>query len=148
MIIFGCVAIAQGFVKNYSGLLACRFLLGLTESSVDPGCIYLIAMCVLHFSHQRYNGPEFFLLGGTSVVRPRNGSVSSLLLQLLVVLSPVFWPTLLPTWMARQGWPVGNGCSSSVCLFLLLPRSCIGLTRDFRGSNDRRMRHYCLLPRR
>ena len=48
MMVFGCVTIAQGFVKNYSGLLATRFLLGLTEASVAPGCLYLIAMSVLH----------------------------------------------------------------------------------------------------
>ena len=37
---------AQGFVKNYRGLLVTRFLLGLSEASVDPGCLYLIAMYV------------------------------------------------------------------------------------------------------
>jgi len=60
MVIFGCVTIAQGFVKNYSGLLATRFFLGLTEASVFPGCFYLIAMCVFYLSHQKYNGPELF----------------------------------------------------------------------------------------
>lgn len=60
MVIFGCVAIAQGFVKNYHGLLATRFLLGVTEASVDPGCIYLIGMYVFHTSsHQRCNGAKF-----------------------------------------------------------------------------------------
>lgn len=44
MFIFGVITIAQGTVKNYSGLLATRFLLGLFESSVFPGCFYLIAM--------------------------------------------------------------------------------------------------------
>ena len=44
MFLFGVVTIAQGTVKGYSGLLATRFLLGLFESSVFPGCIYLISM--------------------------------------------------------------------------------------------------------
>ena len=46
MVIFGSIAMAQGFVKNYRGLLVTRFLLGLSEASVDPGCLYLIAMYV------------------------------------------------------------------------------------------------------
>jgi len=41
---FGCVTIAQGFVKNYSGLLTTRFFLGVAEANVVPGCLYLIAM--------------------------------------------------------------------------------------------------------
>ena len=60
MFIFGCVSIAQGFVKSYSGLLATRFFLGLAEASVFPGCFYLIAMCVLLLSRRRYTDPELF----------------------------------------------------------------------------------------
>jgi len=71
MIVFGCVTIAHGFVKNYSGLLATRFLLGLAEVNAIPGCFYIIAMFVLYISHQRYIGPELFdRLGGTSAARP------------------------------------------------------------------------------
>jgi len=44
MFLFGTVTVAQGTVKNYAGLLATRFLLGLFESNVFPGCFYLIAM--------------------------------------------------------------------------------------------------------
>jgi len=44
MFLFGVATIAQGTVKSYSGLLATRFLLGLFESSVFPGCFYLISM--------------------------------------------------------------------------------------------------------
>lgn len=39
---FGAVALSQGFVKNYGGLLATRFLLGLLETGMLPGCTYLI----------------------------------------------------------------------------------------------------------
>lgn len=34
----------MGLVKNYSGLLACRFFLGLFETGMFPGCFYLISM--------------------------------------------------------------------------------------------------------
>ena len=60
MFIFGCVSIGQGFVKNYSGLLTTRFLLGLAEASVFPGCFYLIAMYVFRLSCQKFNDPELF----------------------------------------------------------------------------------------
>ena len=60
MFLFGCVSVAQGFVKNYSGLLTTRFFLGLAEASVFTGCFYLIAMCVFRFSCQKFTGPELF----------------------------------------------------------------------------------------
>ncbi|CCM05660.1 uncharacterized protein FIBRA_07890 [Fibroporia radiculosa] len=44
MFFFGLVSICQGLVRNYSGLVACRFFLGLAESGVFPACFYLIAM--------------------------------------------------------------------------------------------------------
>ncbi|KAL8678397.1 MAG: hypothetical protein Q9186_005239 [Xanthomendoza sp. 1 TL-2023] len=40
---FGIVMLCQGFVKNYGGLLATRFLLGLAESAIFPGSFYLIS---------------------------------------------------------------------------------------------------------
>jgi len=46
MVVFGCITIAQGFVKNYSGLIATRFFLGLAEANAIPGCFYIIAMFV------------------------------------------------------------------------------------------------------
>jgi len=60
MFIFGCVSIAQGFAKNYAGLLTTRFFLGLAEASVFPGCFYSIAMYVLRLLCQKSNGPELF----------------------------------------------------------------------------------------
>ena len=60
MFVFGCITIAQGFVKSYSGLLATRFLLGLAEASVFPGCFYLIAMYALYILRQRYDSPDLF----------------------------------------------------------------------------------------
>lgn len=35
--------IGQGFVKSYGGLLATRFLLGLSEAGIFPGSFYLIS---------------------------------------------------------------------------------------------------------
>ncbi|KAH9998196.1 MFS general substrate transporter [Xylariaceae sp. FL0662B] len=40
---FGVIMIGQGFVHNYSGLLAARFFLGLAESGIFPGSFYLIS---------------------------------------------------------------------------------------------------------
>jgi len=42
--VFGCIIIAQGLVKNYSGLLASRFFLGMVEAGIFPECVYLISM--------------------------------------------------------------------------------------------------------
>lgn len=42
--LFGVVSLCQGFVTNYAGLLATRFLLGLFEAGIFPGCFYLLAM--------------------------------------------------------------------------------------------------------
>lgn len=39
---FGIVSVCQGLVQNYSGLLACRFFLGLFETGMFPGCFYLL----------------------------------------------------------------------------------------------------------
>ena len=53
MFVFGCITITQGLVKNYSGLLAARFFLGLAEAGIFPGCVYIITMCVFSLSCQR-----------------------------------------------------------------------------------------------
>ena len=44
MFTFGLVTLLQGFVQNYSGLLATRFFLGLAETGMFPGAFYLIGM--------------------------------------------------------------------------------------------------------
>ncbi|KAK5653100.1 hypothetical protein OQA88_9198 [Cercophora sp. LCS_1] len=41
---FGVVTVVQGFVQNFSGLLATRFFLGLFECGMFPGCFYLLGM--------------------------------------------------------------------------------------------------------
>lgn len=42
MFFFGICTLCQGFVHNYSGILAVRFFLGLCESSMFPACFYIM----------------------------------------------------------------------------------------------------------
>lgn len=41
--LFGIVTIGMGFVKNFGGLAACRFLLGIFESGSFPAIFYILA---------------------------------------------------------------------------------------------------------
>ena len=56
---FGIVMLCQGFVHNYSGLLATRFFLGLAEAGVFPGC-------KLSFSRRRPVAPPHSKEAGPS----------------------------------------------------------------------------------
>ncbi|KAF2192979.1 putative allantoate permease [Zopfia rhizophila CBS 207.26] len=42
-VVFGIAMLAQGFVKNFGGILATRFILGLAEAGIFPGSFYLIS---------------------------------------------------------------------------------------------------------
>ncbi|KAM0793995.1 major facilitator superfamily domain-containing protein [Usnea florida] len=42
--LWGVACMCQGFVKSNSGLIACRFFLGLFEGGFVPGCAYLMSM--------------------------------------------------------------------------------------------------------
>ncbi|KAI9671550.1 MAG: hypothetical protein M1817_003602 [Caeruleum heppii] len=53
MFLFGLVTVLQGFVQNYSGLLATRFFLGFFETGMFPGCFYLIGMWYKRSEAQR-----------------------------------------------------------------------------------------------
>ncbi|KAF2459345.1 major facilitator superfamily protein [Lineolata rhizophorae] len=44
MTLWGIVTIGEGLVNTVGGLIAMRFLLGLFEAGLFPGCIYLISM--------------------------------------------------------------------------------------------------------
>lgn len=44
MVLFGAVTLAQGFVKNFAGLVVCRVFLGMCEAGMFPGCFYLLSM--------------------------------------------------------------------------------------------------------
>ncbi|KAA8649960.1 hypothetical protein EYZ11_000973 [Aspergillus tanneri] len=41
---WGIACMCQGLVKNTSGLIACRFFMGLFEAGFVPGCAYLMSM--------------------------------------------------------------------------------------------------------
>ncbi|KAE8376098.1 major facilitator superfamily domain-containing protein [Aspergillus bertholletiae] len=41
---WGITCMCQGLVKNTSGLIACRFFMGLCEGGFVPGCAYLMSM--------------------------------------------------------------------------------------------------------
>ncbi|ROV98399.1 hypothetical protein VMCG_07091 [Cytospora schulzeri] len=43
-IMFGLITVLQGLTRNYSGILATRFFLGLFECGMFPGCFYLLGM--------------------------------------------------------------------------------------------------------
>ncbi|KAF1993459.1 putative allantoate permease [Amniculicola lignicola CBS 123094] len=43
VIAFGVAMLAQGFVRNFGGILATRFILGLAEAGIFPGSFYLIS---------------------------------------------------------------------------------------------------------
>ncbi|KAI0139300.1 major facilitator superfamily domain-containing protein [Pestalotiopsis sp. NC0098] len=44
MVLWGIATVGQGLVRNVGQLIACRFLLGLFEAGLFPGCVYLISM--------------------------------------------------------------------------------------------------------
>jgi MFS family permease len=42
-VIWGCVMTAMGYVKNWSGLMAARWFLGLAEAGLFPGINYFLS---------------------------------------------------------------------------------------------------------
>ena len=74
MFIFGLVTICQGLVRNFSGLLATRFFLGLAETGMFPGSFYLIGMWYKRSEAQkRYS----FFFGSTSLAGAFGGLLAS-----------------------------------------------------------------------
>lgn len=55
---FGIVMLCQGFVHNYSGLLATRFFLGLAEAGVFPGCKFFHRRRPVAPPHSKEAGPS------------------------------------------------------------------------------------------
>ena len=43
VLLFGGISIGMGFVQNFGGLVACRFLIGVTEASTFPSIFYLLS---------------------------------------------------------------------------------------------------------
>ncbi|KAI0098094.1 putative allantoate permease [Hypoxylon sp. NC0597] len=60
---FGIVMLGQGFIQNYSGLLATRFFLGLFEAGIAPGSYYLIS-----FWYRRQDSQKRFTIYFCAVV--------------------------------------------------------------------------------
>ncbi|OTA94314.1 hypothetical protein M434DRAFT_20964 [Hypoxylon sp. CO27-5] len=60
---FGIVMLGQGFIRNYSGLLATRFLLGFFEAGIAPGSYYLIS-----FWYRRQDMQKRFTIYFCSVI--------------------------------------------------------------------------------
>ena len=44
MALFGLVTLLQGFAQSFSGLVAARLFLGLTECGSLPACYYIVSM--------------------------------------------------------------------------------------------------------
>lgn len=60
---FGIVMLCQGFIRNYSGLIATRFFLGLCEAGIFPGSFYLIS-----FWYRRQEAQKRFTVYFCSVI--------------------------------------------------------------------------------
>lgn len=43
--LWGCTMLGMGFVRNWSGLMAARFMLGVTEAGLFPGINYYLSCC-------------------------------------------------------------------------------------------------------
>ncbi|KAJ6164968.1 hypothetical protein N7470_003640 [Penicillium chermesinum] len=63
IVAFGIVMLGQAFVKNYAGLIACRFFLGLAECGIFPGSFYLIS-----FWYKRTEAQKRFTMYWSSVI--------------------------------------------------------------------------------
>ncbi|ODV79148.1 putative high-affinity nicotinic acid transporter [Suhomyces tanzawaensis NRRL Y-17324] len=50
---FGAISIGMGFVKNFGGLVVCRFLIGFTESGTFPSIFYLLGCFYTKAESQR-----------------------------------------------------------------------------------------------
>ncbi|KAE8309303.1 major facilitator superfamily domain-containing protein [Aspergillus transmontanensis] len=61
---WGIICMCQGVVKNTSGLIACRFFMGLCKGEFVPGCPYLLSMYYKRHEFQQ----RFFLLWAAGLV--------------------------------------------------------------------------------
>ncbi|KAH8589341.1 major facilitator superfamily domain-containing protein [Bisporella sp. PMI_857] len=60
---FGLVSMCTAFIKNYHGLLACRFILGLTEGGMMPGISYYLSC--FYRRHELLLRIGFFVTGAS-----------------------------------------------------------------------------------
>lgn len=116
---FGLVTMLQGFVTNYSGLLATRFFLGVFETGMFPGAFYLIGMWYRrHEAQKRYS----FFFSSTTLAGAFGGLLASaigkmdglrgykgwrwifILEGLLTVIVSCFFFFLLPNFPEESKW--------------------------------------------
>lgn len=71
---FGLISICQGLTRSYGGLLATRFLLGVFEAGMFPGCFYLIGMWYKRSEAQRRYS---FFFSSTSLAGAFGGLLAS-----------------------------------------------------------------------
>ncbi|KAL5120093.1 High-affinity nicotinic acid transporter [Pleosporales sp. CAS-2024a] len=119
MFAFGLVTTLQGFVQNYSGLLATRFFLGVFETGMFPGSFYLIGMWYRrHEAQKRYS----FFFSSTTLAGAFGGLLASaigkmegirgyqgwrwifILEGLLTVVVSFFFFFLLPNFPEESKW--------------------------------------------
>ncbi|KAK5996928.1 MFS transporter prlL [Cladobotryum mycophilum] len=74
MFLFGFTTMMQGLVKNYSGLLATRFFLGVFETGMFPGAFYLIGMWYKRSEAQRRYS---FFFGSTTLAGAFGGLLAA-----------------------------------------------------------------------
>lgn len=74
MFMFGLISICQGLTQSYGGLLATRFLLGVFEAGMFPGCFYLIGMWYKRSEAQRRYS---FFFSSTSLAGAFGGLLAS-----------------------------------------------------------------------
>jgi len=114
----------QGFVNNYSGLLACRFFLGLSEGlDIFRHHSLYSSACQGESFHALYSISLISILGGGYKYGPHEINVAAYHLTFLIgsqlslcqhhyrALFPACWPLPLTTWMAWVVSPGGPGYS-------------------------------------
>ncbi|KAK4501270.1 hypothetical protein PRZ48_007077 [Zasmidium cellare] len=73
MVLWGLCAGAQGLIKNYAGLVAFRFLMGVFEAGFVPGCAYLIGS---YYKKDEFLKRYAFFFSGAIIAGAFNGLFS------------------------------------------------------------------------
>jgi hypothetical protein len=90
--------ISMGFVQNYGGLMATRFLLGMTEAGMKPGTIFLITKNE-HATNIFLKGSSTTCRGGIAVRSSNSELDCSFPRPEPLALSVDFWHIVLVSWM-------------------------------------------------
>jgi hypothetical protein len=114
MFLFGFTTLMQGLVKNYAGLLATRFFLGVFETGMFPGGMssvtsYSVQLMLTLNSVQRFTSSAC----GISEAKRKSDTPSSSTVRPWPVLLVVFLPRPLARWTACRATRHGAGSSSS-----------------------------------